>query len=421
MEILTFYDHTDEHRLKHGFNAALSTLFCEPSKVRMMLLVVKLFNASDPERGRRSPLRFLMGFRARTAPGSLRHVAALLYNPITMSTPHHHDHGDHHNDHKLDHHREVHSSDEAGHRAHQHSHGGHSHAPASFGRAFAIGITLNLAFVLVEAFYGWQAGSLALLADAGHNLSDVGGLVLAWAAIAAGRLRPDDRHTYGWQRGSIMASFVNAVILLVAMGSLAWEAVHRLQAPSPIEGITVMVVAAIGVVINGITAALFMAGSKNDLNIRGAFLHMAADALVSVGVVIAGGLYLWRGWSWIDPVMSLIIAAVIVIGTWSLFRQSLHLMFDGVPDNIRLNEVRRRLQELPGVLLVHDLHVWAMATSENALTAHLVFNGNQEEREALLLSANEMLHHHFELRHVTLQLESEDFAKNCVPCVGKEK
>ncbi len=297
-------------------------------------------------------------------------------------------------------------------QAHNHAHD-HDHAPANFGRAFAIGIALNIVFVAIEAFYGWQANSLALLADAGHNLGDVGALVLAWAALAAGRLLPDDRHTYGWRRGSIMASFVNAVILLVAMGSLAWEAAQRLHSPSPVAGGTVMVVAAIGVVINGLTAWLFMAGNKDDLNIRGAFLHMTADAVVSAGVVLAGGLYLWQGWSWIDPVVSLLIAGVIVIGTWSLFRRSLHLMFDGVPEHIDLAEVRRRLLSLPNVLTVHDLHIWAMATSETALTAHLVLRGEGHDVDATLSLATAALHEHFEIRHVTLQVESERYAAAC--------
>lgn len=288
----------------------------------------------------------------------------------------------------------------------------HEHGPASFGRAFAIGITLNLGFVLIEAFYGWHAGSLALLADAAHNLSDVGGLILAWAGLAAARLRPDDRHTYGWRRASILASFANALILLVAMGSLGWEAIHRLQASSPVEGGTIMVVAAVGVVINAATAALFMAGSKDDLNIRGAFLHMAADALVSAGVVLAGGLYLWKSWAWIDPVVSLVIAGVVVVGTWSLFHKSLHLLFDGVPEHIDLRAVRRCLQEQPGVLDVHDLHVWAMATSESALTAHLVL-GHRADHGAVLRQATEALHEGFEIRHATLQLETEDFARSC--------
>lgn len=289
----------------------------------------------------------------------------------------------------------------------------HGHAPADFGRAFAIGIALNVGFVLIEAFYGWRSGSLALLADAAHNLSDVGGLVLAWAGLAAARLRADDRHTYGWQRGSILASFANAVILLVAMGSLAWEAAHRLQSPSPVAGATVMVVAGIGVVINAITAWLFMRGSRNDLNIRGAFLHMAADALASAGVVLAGALYLWKGWSWLDPVVSLVIAAVVVIGTWSLFRRSLHLLFDGVPDHIDLARVRACLLELPHVAAVHDLHVWAMATSKNALTAHLVLDGGHTDDDGLLRRAMTQLHDEFDIEHVTLQFESERYAQGC--------
>jgi len=302
---------------------------------------------------------------------------------------------------------------------HSHDHD-HNHAPANFGRAFAIGIALNIAFVAIEAFYGWQASSLALLADAAHNLGDVGGLVLAWAALAASRLRADDRHTYGWRRGSIIASFANAVMLLVAMGSLAWEAAQRLQSPAPLEAGTVMVVAAVGVVINGLTAWLFMAGNKDDLNIRGAFLHMTADALVSAGVVLAGALYLWQGWAWIDPAVSLVIAAVIVIGTWSLFRQSLHLLFDGVPEHINLPEVRRCLLALPNVLTVHDLHIWAMATSETALTAHLVMQGEGHDVDTTLSQATDLLHEHFDIRHVTLQVESERYASACVsdatPC-----
>ena len=299
--------------------------------------------------------------------------------------------------------------------SHDHSHHDHHQAPANFGRAFAIGITLNLGFVLVEAFFGWRAGSLALLADAGHNLSDVGGLVLAWAGLAAARLRSDDRHTYGWRRGSILASFANAVVLLVAMGSLGWEAWQRLAAPTPVAGGTVMAVAGLGVVINSLTAWLFLKGQE-DLNIRGAFLHMAADALVSAGVVLAGALSLWKGWLFIDPALSLLIAAIITVGTWSLFRRSLHLLFDGVPDNIPLAEVRLLLQNLPDVLKVHDLHVWAMATSEPALTAHLVTRGDSRDTDALLQRATRELHERFAIHHVTLQVETEAFAAGCKGC-----
>jgi cobalt-zinc-cadmium efflux system protein len=290
----------------------------------------------------------------------------------------------------------------------------HGHTPASFNSAFAIGIALNIVFVGIEAFYGWKIDSLALLADAGHNLSDVAGLVLAWGGALAGRLRPDARHTYGWKRASILAAFVNAVLLLVAMGSLAWEAVHRLQSPQPIEGVTIMVVAGIGILVNGATALLFMRGGEHDLNIRGAFLHMAADALVSAGVVLAGGLALWFGWSWIDPVMSLVIAFIIVAGTFNLLKQSVHLLFDGVPESVNLREVEALLLALPGVARVHDLHVWAMGTSEIALTAHLVMPDDSPD-DAFLQQATRQLHDRFEIEHVTLQAVKIPFARPCSP------
>lgn len=290
----------------------------------------------------------------------------------------------------------------------------HSHSPATFNRAFAVGIALNAAFVAIEAFYGWKVDSLALLADAGHNLSDVIGLVLAWGGALAGRLRPDARHTYGWKRASILAAFINAMLLLVAMGSLAWEAVHRLQSPQPIEGVTIMVVAGIGIVVNTATALLFMRGRDDDLNIRGAFLHMAADALVSAGVVVAGGLALWFGWTWLDPVVSLLIAAIIVFGTWSLFKQSLHLLFDGVPDGVDLRQVQALLESLPGVARVHDLHVWAMGTAEVAMTAHLVMPDGQAD-DAFLQDATQRLHDRFDIDHVTLQAVRVPFTSPCAP------
>jgi cobalt-zinc-cadmium efflux system protein len=290
----------------------------------------------------------------------------------------------------------------------------HSHAPASFNRAFAIGISLNIAFVAIEAFYGWKINSLALLADAGHNLSDVAGLVLAWGGALAGRLRPDVRHTYGWKRASILAAFINALLLLVAMGSLAWEAVHRLSSPTPIEGVAIMVVAGIGIGVNAATALLFMRGREHDLNIRGAFLHMAADALVSAGVVVAGGLALWFGWDWLDPVVSLVIAAVIVIGTANLLKQSLHLMFDGVPEGVDLKAVQALLEALPGVARVHDLHVWAMGTSDIAMTVHLVMPDGGAD-DAFLQDATRHLHDRFGIEHVTIQVVRVPFATPCVP------
>jgi len=309
-----------------------------------------------------------------------------------MSEGHHHDH--------------THA------RAPGHGHA-HSHAPANFNAAFGIGIALNSAFVAIEAFYGWKIDSLALLADAGHNLSDVIGLVLAWGGALAGRLRPDARHTYGWKRASILAAFINALLLLVAMGSLVWEALHRLQSPEAVQGVTIMVVAGIGIVVNTATALLFMRGGKNDLNVRGAFLHMAADALVSAGVVVAGALALGFGWRWLDPVVSLLIAAVIVWGTWGLFRQSLHLLFDGVPDSVDLQRVRALLESLPGVERVHDLHVWAMGTAETALTAHLVVPDGSAGDDFLRHAAEE-LHEHFGIEHATIQVERIPFTRSCM-------
>ena len=277
----------------------------------------------------------------------------------------------------------------------------HNHSPAEFNRVFAIGILLNTGFVVFEAFYGWKVDSLALLADAGHNLSDVAGLVLAWGGALAGKWQPNPRHTYGWKRASILAAFANALLLLVAMGSLAWEAVGRLSHLSPAAGGTIMAVAAVGIVINTTTALLFMRGREHDLNIRGAFIHMAADALVSVGVVVAGALALWKGWDWIDPVMSLVIVVVILAGTWRLFHQSLHLLFDGVPFEIKPDVVREYLESLPGVREVHDLHIWAMSTSQSALTAHLVMPEGQPG-DAFLQEATHGLHDRFEIEHVTL-------------------
>ena len=292
-----------------------------------------------------------------------------------------------------------------------HDHGRHRGAE-NFSRAFAVGIALNAGFVLIEAFYGWRVGSLALLADAGHNLSDVAGLALAWvAALAAGR-QPDHRHTYGWQRASILAAFANAVLLLVAMGSLLWEAGHRLQSPAPTDGLTIMVIAAIGVLVNGATAALFVAGRKSDMNIRGAFLHMAGDALVSLGVVGSGALYLRTGWVWLDPVTSMAIALVIIAGTWGLFRQSLHLLFDGVPESVVLTEVDALLRAMPGVAEVHDLHVWAMSTTDIALSAHLVMPGGHPGDAFLEQIAHE-LHEHFHITHPTIQIELDGLDHGC--------
>lgn len=307
-------------------------------------------------------------------------------------------------------------ADEAAHghdHGHDHDHA-HDHAPPNFDRAFAIGIAANLAFVIIEAFFGWRVNSLALLADAGHNLSDVAALGVAWAAALVATVRPDARYTYGWKRASIVAAFANAVLLLIAMGSLAWEALGRLASAQPTDGRTVMAVAAVGIVVNLGTALLFMRGRDHDLNIRGAYLHMAGDALVSAGVVVSGALVMWWGWSWLDPATSLVIALVIVAATWGLFRQSLRLLFDGVPEGIELVAVRRELESLPGVDRVHDLHVWATGTTETALTAHLVLpRGHPSDR--FFEDAAARLKARFGIGHVTLQAVTQP---SMTPCGG---
>ncbi|MDQ2733521.1 MAG: cation diffusion facilitator family transporter [Pseudomonadota bacterium] len=299
---------------------------------------------------------------------------------------------------------------------HSHGIGGHPHAhahgPARHDRAFAIGISVNIAFVAIEAFYGWRVDSLALLADAGHNLGDVLGLVLAWAGAFAGRLAPDERHTWGWKRASILAAFANALLLLVAMGSLGWAAVGRLHAPEATQPIVVMAVAALGIFVNLGTALLFMRGRHDDINIRGAFLHMAADAAVSAGVVVAGALVLWQGWLWVDPVTSLAIAVVILLSTWRLFADSLHLMFDGVPSSIDLDAVRAELEALPGVDCVHDLHVWASGTTEVVLTAHVVMPSGHPD-DAFFRVAAARMQQRFAIGHVTLQASTEALMPAC--------
>lgn len=259
---------------------------------------------------------------------------------------------------------------------------------------------------------GWHVDSLALLADAGHNLSDVAGLVLAWAGAWAGRLRPDWRHSWGWQRATILAAFASALLLLVAMGMLGWEAIERLRSPQPVPGALLMVIAGIGIVVNGVTAWLFMRGSEHDLNLRGAFLHMLADALVSAGVVVVGALALFTSWTWIDPAMSLVIVAVIVIGTWSLFRQSLHLLFDGVPAEVDLQAVHALLAGRPGVAAVDDLHVWATGTTRTVLTAHLRM-ADLPADDRFLDETGALLRERFGIAHVTLQLQRGTSAHGC--------
>ena len=320
-----------------------------------------------------------------------------------MSGHQHHDHG---HDHGHD------AQHEQGHDHAGHSHvGGHVHAPASFGRAFAIGIGLNVAYVAAEAVYGVAAHSLALLADAGHNAGDVLGLVAAWLASWLGKRAPAGSFTYGLRGSSILAALGNAVVLLLVTGGIAWEAVQRLFAPEPVAGATIMLVAALGIVVNGVTAWLFMSGRKGDLNIRGAFLHMASDALVSAGTVLAGGLILWTGWHWIDPAISLVISVVIVAGAWSLLRDSVRMALAAVPPGIDRPAVEAFLRGLPGVQSVHDLHIWGMSTTETALTAHLVRPGSLDD--ALLHHAAEQLRERFSIGHATFQLEAGDPAHPC--------
>lgn len=284
-----------------------------------------------------------------------------------------------------------------------HSHAGHSHAPANFGRAFAIGIALNLGYVALEAGYGLATKSLALLADAGHNLSDVLGLALAWGAAVLARRAPTTRRTYGWRRSSILAALGNAVLLLVAVGAIGWEAIQRLRQPEPVVGTTVMIVAGIGIAVNAVTAMLFVKGREHDINIQGAFLHMAADALVSVGVVGAGLLINATGLYWIDPATSLLVVALITWSTWGLLRQSLDMALDAVPPGLDLDEVRTYLLGFPGVTSVHDLHVWNMSTTETALTVHLV--APKGLCDADLQKLGEELHDRFSVEHPTIQVE----------------
>ena len=255
-----------------------------------------------------------------------------------------------------------------------HSHGGHHHHvdPNGNGRAFAIAIALNVAFVAIEFTYGFIANSTALMADAGHNLSDVLGLILAWSAVILGRRAPSERYTYGLRSTSILAALANAMLLMVASGAIAWEGIQRFAQPPVVAGLTVTLVAAIGIIVNGLSAWLFMKGSKGDLNMRGAYLHMAADAAVSLGVVITGIIMIYTGWYLLDPLVSLCIVIVIVIGTWSLLRESVQLALSAVPAHIDVSAVDSFLRQCAGVTDIHDLHIWGMSTTESALTVHLV-------------------------------------------------
>lgn len=306
---------------------------------------------------------------------------------------HHHDHGDH-----------------SAHGHHQHgSHGhlGHSHAPADFGRAFAIGTLLNIGFVVVEGAAGFWFDSMALLADAGHNLSDVLGLLIAWGGVELAKRPASRRFTYGLGASTILAALANALVLLIAVGAILLETIQRLGSPRPIDGWPVVWVALTGIVVNLATALLFARGRHGDVNIRGAYLHMAADAAVSAGVVIAGLAILWTGAGWIDPVVSLAVVAIILIGTWSLLSESLLLALQAVPRGIDAAAVEALLAGLPGVARVHDLHIWPMSTTETALTAHLVMPDGHSG-DAFLADLSERLEQAFGIGHATVQVETGD-------------
>jgi cobalt-zinc-cadmium efflux system protein len=314
-----------------------------------------------------------------------------------MSLHHHHDH-DHDHDH--DH--------------HGHGHGHHHHAaPGDNTRAFAISVALNAAFVVIEFAYGFIANSTALMADAGHNLSDVLGLLLAWGAARLAKTKPDARYTYGLRSTSILAALGNALLLMVACGAIAWEAVLRFAHPPEVAGMTVSVIAGIGVLVNGFSALLFMSGRKEDLNVRGAYLHMAADAAISLGVVLSGLVIMWTHWTWLDPAVSLAIVVVIVMGTWSLLRESVQLALAAVPAHVNLAKVRDFLGQRPGVSEVHDLHIWAMSTTETALTAHVVMPDGYPG-DAVVDTMVEQLRSEFKIHHCTLQVEEGTTDHGCV-------
>lgn len=281
------------------------------------------------------------------------------------------------------------------------------HAPTDYNGAFAAGVALNVGFVVVEAVFGVLSDSLALLTDAGHNMSDVLGLLLAWGAAALARRRPSARRTYGFSRATIIASLFSGLLLMGAVGAIGWEAISRLMIPTQPGGKTIMIVAAIGVVINTATALLFLSGKDHDLNIRGAFLHMAADAGVSLGVVVSGALIFYLGYNWIDPVISLVIAAVILLSTWGLLRDSLNLAVDAVPPNVDPDAVRHYLSGLPGVRAIHDLHIWPMSTTDTALTAHMVMD-EIPDSDKYLGEVARVLQERFLINHPTIQLERHD-------------
>jgi len=288
----------------------------------------------------------------------------------------------------------------------------HSNQTENYSKAFVIGIALNVIYILVEVFYGLMINSMALLADAGHNFSDVLGLLLAWGAAHLAKTASTEKRTYGLRKSTILAAFINAILLMIAVGAITIEAVRKLILPEPVQGTVMMLVAGIGVIINGVTAFLFMKGRKKDLNIKGAFLHMAADAGVSLGVVMAGLVIYYTNWFWIDPVISLVIVLVITIGTWGLLKDSFYLSMDAVPEGINLKEVETYLRSLKGVEDVHDLHIWAMSTTETALTVHIVKTDSEMNDEFITKTCVD-LYERFDIDHSTIQIERSN---NCIPC-----
>ena len=328
----------------------------------------------------------------------------------------HHGHGHHEQAHEQAHeHANAAQPKHAHDHGHGHGHGHHHHHqvdPDGNRRAFALAIGLNTVFVAIEFTYGFIANSTALMADAGHNLSDVLGLALAWGAAMLARSAPNRQYTYGLRSSSILAALFNALLLMMACGAIGWEAIHRFSHPSPVAGWTVALVALVGVAINGISAWLFMAGSKDDLNVRAAYQHMAADAAISLGVVISGLLIMFTGWTWIDPAISVVIVLLIVLSTWSLLRESLRMVLAAVPSNVDPHKVRQFLEDLPGVSDTHDLHIWSMSTTETALTAHLVmpdgYPGDQQIDDIVAL-----LKEKFAIHHCTLQIEQGTTQHGC--------
>jgi len=306
------------------------------------------------------------------------------------------------------------------HHGHDHGHGhahghGHSHAPANFDRAFAIGITINILYVLGEATAGLWTGSVALLADAGHNLSDVLGLAVAWGGATLARTLPTKRFTYGLKGSTILAALANALLLMIALGAIVLEAAQRFNAPPPLAGLTVSAVAGLGIVVNAVTAWLFAGGRHGDVNIRGAYLHMLADAAVSAGVVMAGVVIWWTGIGWIDPLVSIVIAALIFWQTWGLLRETVEMSLAAVPRGIDYDRVQAALLGLDGVTAVHDLHIWPMSTTEPILTAHLVMPAGHPG-DAFLDGVHELLHDRFGIGHATLQVESGDAVRHHHVC-----